>query len=152
MSTSGLRVNRRHGDVDLRTPASELPFIRYTSRSIIGTTIERHLRRYRLAVPRRLDFASSASLPTMVSAGLGCAVTTPLCLLQGYADFKTIHASPTTAAPITRRLYVAARANELGGTIERIRRLAARHAREVLEQAYTGRLSWILKRIDLGSV
>jgi len=122
MSACGLRVNRRHGDVGLRTLGSELRFIRYTR-----LLRHRHDDRAppaplsaRPAASARIRFVGVAA--TMVGAGLGWAVAAPLCLLQGYADFETIHASPMTAAPITRRLYVATRANELCGTIERIRR------------------------------
>lgn len=142
--------HRANSTIELKALAAQLPFIRYTSRSIIGTTIERHLRRYNIAVARRLEFDSSASMLTMVGADLGWTITTPLCLLQGAADFRKLHISPLSAAPLARRLYVVARAKEMGDAVHRIQTIATKVARESLTSGFPLSVAWVLKQIEFG--
>jgi DNA-binding transcriptional LysR family regulator len=127
-----------------------LPFIRYTNRSNIGNVIERYVRRRRLDPPHRLEFDSSASVLEMVSAGLGWAITTPLCLMQSAVSPDSIALRPLDGAPLIRGLYVIARQNELPGTAERVRDVVAGLARELLEQRVRGGNAWMLQGVKYG--
>lgn len=139
---------RLRPDATLRAVAADLPLIRYTERSIIGTVIERHLRRGRVDAPPRLVFDSSASVLAMVAAGLGFAVTTPLCIVQGGVDLATLQVLPLPGAALTRDLHVVSRRDELPGTPERIRDLAAGLARDCLAAAFGTRAPWIVKSLQ----
>lgn len=127
-----------------------LPFIRYTSRSNIGSVLERYVRRRRLEPPHRLEFDSSASVLEMVAAGLGWAITTPLCLMQSAVSPDSIALRPLDGSPLIRGLHVIARRNELPGTAERVRDIVAGLARELLEQRLRGANAWMLENVRYG--
>ena len=69
----------------LASLAQASPMVRYSARSHTGLQVERHLRRLALAPQRRIEIDGSDALVAMVAAGIGWAITTPLCLLQGAA-------------------------------------------------------------------
>lgn len=136
--------------VSLEMLCASLPFIRYTSRSNIGAVIEGYLRRRRLEPPRRLEFDSSAAVLEMVDAGLGWAMTTPLCLLQSGVGIDSIALRPIDGAPFTRALYVMARNNELPGAVDRIGDVIVTLARDLLGQRLRGRNAWLVKDVAFG--
>ncbi|XUJ34181.1 LysR substrate-binding domain-containing protein [Bradyrhizobium japonicum] len=61
----------------------------------VGAQVERHLSRLGIRPPRAFEFDTSDSLVAMVATGMGVAITTPLCLLQGLA-----HAAQVSALPL----------------------------------------------------
>ena len=81
------------GELTLDTLADRLPLIRYSARSAIGIQIDRHLRRLGIAAPRRVELDSSDTLFAMVAAGVGWAITTPLCILHGRPDPASVRIS-----------------------------------------------------------
>ncbi|MCK0198677.1 LysR family transcriptional regulator [Ancylobacter sp. 6x-1] len=99
---------------DLAALAKRGPLVRYSARSHTGLEIERHLRRLRLEIPRRIEFDTPFGVTAAVVGGEGFAITTPLCLyeagfpLQGFA----CHALP--GPRLSRRLTLIARRHELG--------------------------------------
>ena len=125
-----------------------LPLIRYTSRSNIGTVQERYLRRRRIEPPHRLEFDSSSSIVEMVAAGLGWAMTTPLCLVQSGVNLESVALRPLDGAPLMRSLYVIARQNELPGTCDRIRDIVSALVRDLLAQRLRGPNAWLLDSIS----
>lgn len=130
--------------------AAAMPLIRYTKRSNIGVQIERHLRRLGLEVPKRLELDSSNSVMTMVAAGLGWAITTPLCLVQGALDLKTVAVHPLGGPAFSRTLFLLHRRGEMPAAAERVRELAAGQLRELLTSAYQRSMPWLLKQIAFG--
>jgi DNA-binding transcriptional LysR family regulator len=127
-----------------------LPFIRYTSRSNIGALLERYLRRRRVEPPHRLEFDSSASVLEMVSAGLGWAITTPLCIVQSGVAIDSLALRPLDGDALIRGLYVIARQNELPGAADRIRDIVAGLANDLLTQRMRGRNAWVLPLVKYG--
>jgi DNA-binding transcriptional LysR family regulator len=117
-----------------RLPAT-LPFIRYTNRSMIGRTIDRYLSRARVSTSNTLEFDTSTPLLHMVTAGLGWAVTTPLCLLQSRADRSQLNISALPGGP-TRKLYLVHREGDLGELPERIFQLATASLANVLTSSF----------------
>jgi DNA-binding transcriptional LysR family regulator len=89
--------------------ARDMPLVRYSARSHIGSQIERHLRRVRAEAPRHLEVDGSDTLVAMVAAGLGWAVTTPLCLLQGKAYAGGVRAVRLPGPGFVRQLTLVAR-------------------------------------------
>ncbi len=57
---------------------TELPFLRYSKRQLMGRRIEAQLRRLRLDIPSPLEFESTAAILRMVADGYGWTITTAL--------------------------------------------------------------------------
>jgi len=106
--------------VDLKFLAAAHPLIRFSARSQIGTQIERHLRRLGIKAARLLEVDATDTLVAMVSAGLGWAIATPLCLLQARGNIKDIRTLPFPAAGFNRQLHLITRAGEYGELPQRI--------------------------------
>jgi DNA-binding transcriptional LysR family regulator len=90
-------------DVDWRTLVLELPMIRYTARSVIGQQIERFARHLGIESPRRYEFDATDPLLSLVTARLGFAISTPLCLWQARHYLKDIEVLPLPAGRLGRR-------------------------------------------------
>jgi DNA-binding transcriptional LysR family regulator len=102
---------QQHG-LDLRQIAAESPLIRFSARSQIGSQIDRHLRRLNVIATRRLEIDTSDTVTAMVAAGIGWAITTPLCLLQGCSYPERIRVLPLPGPRMTRTLAVINRTGE----------------------------------------
>jgi DNA-binding transcriptional LysR family regulator len=105
---------------DLNGLAQRLDLVRYSARSTFGRKVERHLRRLRLAPPRRLEFDTADAVIAMVGAGVGWAVTTPICFLQGLAHVRSVRCLPLPGPGFARRLDLIARQHELGKLVEEL--------------------------------
>lgn len=143
----------RHADArfkgaSLAQLALALPLVRYTTHSIIGKQIERHLRRCGIDVPNRLELDSSNSVLNMVGAGLGWAITTPLCLAQSGADLGSMSVHPMPGTALARTLFLLNRRGEMQGAAERVRELVATQLRALLTTAYQRSLPWMLKQVS----
>lgn len=62
--------------------ARKLQFIRYSARSLIGQQIDDYLQRTGDALERSCEFDATDPLLSLVSSGMGFALTTPLCIWQ----------------------------------------------------------------------
>lgn len=110
----GPRVTEGASAAVLEALAAELPIIRYSARSHIGSRIDLHLRRVGARVPRRLEFDTSDTLVAMVASGVGWAISTPLCLLQGRAHLARVRVSALPAPTFSRQITLVAKAGVLG--------------------------------------
>lgn len=99
---------------DLVALSDDLPFLRYNAHNIMGRTVDQHLCRLRIDVPRRAEFDSSWSIGEMIRAGKGWAIMTPLCLLEAHLQpgDVCIHAFPSVA--LSRTIWIVSREGELG--------------------------------------
>ena len=100
------------GELD-RLPV-ERPLLRYSTRNLMGRAVDQHLRRLRISVPRRIEFDSSWSIGRMMASGRGWAIMTPTCLLEANLHPSQVQCFRFPSVPFTRRLYLVARAGELG--------------------------------------
>jgi len=135
--------------LDLRVIARELPLIRYTARSAIGTSIERYLRRMGIESPQRFEFDSSEALLTTVEAGIGWTITTPLCIAQGRRPvdgFRIVE----LPSPALRQLYVLHRRGEFESSVERLRTLVTDHMRDLLKATFGPAHRWVLASVVFG--
>jgi DNA-binding transcriptional LysR family regulator len=89
--------------------AAGLPMIRYSARSHTGLQIERHLRRVGIGAERRIEVDGSDALVAMVAEGIGWAIATPLCLLQGAARAGDTRAVALPAPRFNRTLSLLCR-------------------------------------------
>lgn len=96
----------------LRDVLFEHRLIRYSARSHTGMQVERHLRRLRIEHPQQLAFDTSDSLLAMVAGGVGVAITTPLCLLQGAVHSPALSVLPLPSPGFSRELALVTRRRE----------------------------------------
>lgn len=117
--------------------ARRLQFMHYSARSIIGMHISSYLRGTDPEIERSFEFDATDPLLALVSAGLGFAITTPLCLWQSRHLAQSVKVLPLSAFkrggksyPVfSRSLYLVSREGELGslpGEIQDIVQVAAR--------------------------
>lgn len=142
---------KTHAKLGLRELAQRLPFVRYTARSIIGRTIEAHLARNRVAAAQRLELDSSASVLAAVGAGMGWAISTPLCILQGRAEPADVAIRPLPGPALERGLYTVARAGEFANLAKRVEGLTGEALEAVLHSAFGDAHSWIMRQVATAS-
>ncbi|WP_029351137.1 LysR family transcriptional regulator [Bosea sp. 117] len=122
---------------DLEALARAMPLVRFSARSRTGMEVDRHLRRLRLDLPRRLEFDTPYGVTASVAAGAGFAITTPLCLIEAALPLDGLTCRPLPGPGFTRHLTLIARRHELG----RLPREIAAFCRDRLTgQAETGRV------------
>lgn len=148
-----LPVTRRGKDNnDLARLAAELPFIWYTDRSHMGSQISLYLRRLRLELPRDQAYDSTSGVVSMVAAGLGWAITTPLCMLDARPTADSVFCAPLPPPALSRQLVLVARSAELGDIPSRI----AEMARRVLETRCVPQIAemfpWLKDQFKVGEM
>lgn len=130
---------------------SELPFIRYSTRSAIGRQIEQQINRLRLQLPFHAEFDWRAGPISSVVAGLGWCMLTPLCLVPEQETFDRICLAPMSRGGFQRRVTLIARAGELTEVASRL----AVTAREILRKKVFPQLlaqhGWLENYIEIGS-
>jgi DNA-binding transcriptional LysR family regulator len=98
--------------------------VRHSERSYVGAQVERHLNRLAIRAPRAFEFDTSDSLIAMVSIGMGVAITTPLCLLQGIAHTANVAVLPLPGPGFSRELLLVTRRGDLSSLAPRIADIA----------------------------
>lgn len=131
---------RQHGvqavqaSSELQMLAGDLPLIRYSQRSVIGQQIERYLLHVGVNAPRRFEFDATDPLLSLVAAGLGWALSTPLCLWQSRQYLGDVTVLPLPEARLGRRdfflLTHEGEADSLGEEITRVTRRLLQHETE----------------------
>lgn len=115
---------------DVKALAAHYPLIRFSARSQVGAQVERQLRRMGVKAARRLEVDATNALIAMVSAGLGWAVVTPMCMLQVKGSLAGIEALPFPGPAFVRQFYLITRAGEYGELAEQVADLAIAALRE----------------------
>ncbi len=113
-------------EVDRLTTLAELSkhlqFIRYSARSVIGQHIDAYLAAHAENIERSCEFDATDPVLSLVAAGLGFAITTPLCVWQSRHYAPEIKVVPLTGfsrhgrpyATLSRSFFLSYRENELG--------------------------------------
>ncbi|WP_051378307.1 LysR family transcriptional regulator [Derxia gummosa] len=110
---------------DLTRLAGDLPLIRYTARSVMGQQVDRFLRHARIDAPRRFEFDATDPMLSLVSAGLGWAISTPLCLWQSRQYLDSVSVVPLPPTRLGQRdFFLLARDAEWAGLDEEVMRVA----------------------------
>nr|WP_084025773.1 LysR family transcriptional regulator [Mesorhizobium sp. LNHC252B00] len=132
----------------LRDILFEHRLIRYSARSHMGMQVERHLRRLRIEHPQVLSFDTSDSLLAMVAGGVGVAITTPLCLVQGAIHMPALSVLPLPSPGFSRELTLVTRRGEFDTLGPRV----AQAARDMLTKhtlpAIVGHIPWLGQMAD----
>ncbi|MBV8923374.1 LysR family transcriptional regulator [Bradyrhizobium sp.] len=127
----------------LREVLFEHRLIRYSARSHTGAQIERHLRRLRIEHPQVLAFDTSDSLLAMVAGGVGVAISTPLCLLQGAIHFPGLAVLPLPSPGFSRELTLITRRGEFDTLGPRIAKAAREMLRRYTLPQIIGQIPWL---------
>jgi DNA-binding transcriptional LysR family regulator len=99
---------------DLRAALMALPYIQYSESLPLGRRIAGHLRRVRMAPPRRVALEASRSVLAMAAEAGGWAITTPLNLLDAERVLPALEIRALPFAGETREVVLLARTGELG--------------------------------------
>ena len=121
----------------------ERRLIRYSARSHMGTQVEQHLRRLRIEHPQVLAFDTSDSLLAMVAGGVGVAISTPLCLLQGAIHFPALAVLPLPSPGFSRELTLITRRGEFDTLGPRIAQAAREMLRRYTLPQIIGQIPWL---------
>ena len=97
---------------DIAALARALPIVRFNVQSHLGEQVERALRRIGLNPPRRLEVETADTLTSMVAGGIGWAITTPLCLLQGTRSANSVRHDYVADLNAERKIYLHVRKGE----------------------------------------
>ncbi|MEY4619871.1 MAG: hypothetical protein RIS65_1043 [Pseudomonadota bacterium] len=100
--------------LDLVGLPSSLPFIRFSRLTGTGQQIERQIVRMKLKLPQMVEVESSHQQLELVAAGIGWAITTPVCLAAVPELLSQLRAEPMTRGRFSRSVQVVARIDELG--------------------------------------
>lgn len=105
------------GYVDQSKPVLEqlekLPFVRYSSRQMMGRQIEAHLSRQRINLPNRFEFGSYHAILSMVASGRSWSVTTPLGYMSAQRFHGALDVMPLPFKALTRSISLIARQGEM---------------------------------------
>ena len=112
------------GTLELEAILERHRLVRHSARSYVGAQVERHLNRLAIRAPRAFEFDTSDSLIAMVSIGMGVAITTPLCLLQGIAHAASVAVLPLPGPGFSRELLLVTRRGDLSSLAPRIAEIA----------------------------
>lgn len=96
----------------LHTLAATLSLIRFSAQSHLGIQIETLLRRMRVRAALRFEVDSADTQVAMVAKGLGWAITTPSCLVQGVQHVHGVNIAFLSEVQAGRSIYVLGRTGE----------------------------------------
>lgn len=98
-------------------------FIRYSARSFIGAEIDRLVEAHDVMIERTFEFDNTDPLLSLVTAGLGFGISTPLCIWQSRHFIDQLRVLPLAPflgmargddPSLSRSFYLAARPQEVG--------------------------------------
>ncbi|MCD0505290.1 LysR family transcriptional regulator [Bordetella petrii] len=121
-----------------------LPFIRYSARSVIGHDIDVYLNLLGAHIPRTFEFDTAGPMLSLVSSGMGFAITTPLCLWEvrhfipqvQILAMSSLHSREgQRLSPPERTFYLGYRDNEPSAIRRRAAGLIRRAAEQMMNDA-----------------
>ncbi|PIB24473.1 LysR family transcriptional regulator [Amylibacter kogurei] len=120
-----------------------MPFIRYSSRTMMGRQIEAHLARQRINLPNRFEFNNYHAIMSMVADKAGWTVTTPLGYLRAHRFIESVDVMPLPFKEMTRGISLVSRKD----VMDRIPQDVADLARPLLQEKLVGpcveKLPWL---------
>jgi DNA-binding transcriptional LysR family regulator len=137
--------------IDLKILAESHPFISYSTRSIDGPKIERYLHRHGLSTQRTAEFDTPLGLTEAIAAGLGWAISTPLCLIEAGVPLNVLSVHPLPRLGFTRTITLICRHKELGKTPAQAVSVSTQAAHDRCASTFVGSLSWVLQEMQFGS-
>jgi DNA-binding transcriptional LysR family regulator len=141
--------NDYQGPRDTASVLEQLNLIRYSSGTLIGQQIEKYLRRNQLDPVSHLQLDNSFAVVSAVASGIGCTITTPLCLFQSGIRQHQVQLLPLDNK-LGRQISLISREHELGDLPGAI----ARDCKRILSDSYvdvlTADFPWLAEDIKVG--
>ena len=128
----------RYSREGLHELALAMPLIRFNSQSHLGAQVETLLRRLGVKAAPRLEVDTADTLVAMVAAGLGWAITTPCCLVQGMQHASMVRIGLLENIHASRSIYLVGRVGEHEKLFREAYRAALFAVRETLLPAISG--------------
>jgi DNA-binding transcriptional LysR family regulator len=126
----------------------ELPLLRYTARSVIGQQIERFVIHMNFFAPRRYEFDDTDPILSLVAAGFGCAITSPLCLWQSRAHLGDISVVPLRPTRLGHRhFFLLTRRAEWSDVAEAVTQESTAIVRDLIEPSMRSALPGLPARV-----
>lgn len=135
---------------ELRRLSAQAAFIRFHPRRKIGVSIDRHLRRLGLDLPRTHEFDTPYGVAATVAAGKAWAITTPLCLYEAGDLARRLRCFPLPGPALRRRLSLISRARELARAPREAADLTIRRLRGELLPSVVEVAPWAADAITIG--
>ena len=127
----------------------DLELVRYSERAAIGRQVALHLSRLRLNPRSSLAFDSSEAVLTMVGAGLGFALTTPLCALPVRSRLHNVRFVPLPGPELRRHLSIGRHSGELEDLAGEIAAISLSGLRDECLSRVSELGEWLRGRVEL---
>jgi len=131
LTSKGIKTTR-YSREEIHKLSASTPFIRFNSQSHLGAQVETLLRRLGVKAPMRLEVDTADTLVAMVAAGLGWAITTPCCLVQGMQNAPLVTVGILDNIHASRSIYLVGRDGEHGNLFDESYSAAVHAVREAL--------------------
>ena len=135
------------GRVDRSKPVFEqvekLPFVRYSSRQMMGRQIEAHLARQRINLQNRFEFGSYHAILSMVAGGGGWTVTTPLGYMRAQRFHGSLDVMPLPFKALSRSISLIARKGEMESIAGNVAGLMRPLIRDMLVEPCVTTFPWM---------
>jgi DNA-binding transcriptional LysR family regulator len=141
--------NDYKGAHDIHSILEQLNLIRYSSSTLIGQQIEKYLRRNQLDPTSHLQLDNSFAVVSAVASGIGCTITTPLCLFQSGVRQHQVQLLPLSDQ-LERHISLVSRENELGDLPGAIARDCKRILLESYVDVVTEDFPWLKSDVKVG--
>lgn len=105
-------ARRRVDREALQKRAAAGPMIRFNTKSHLGSQVDTMLRRAGVRAAPRLEVDTADTLMGMVAGGLGWAITTPTCLMQGAQHLGSVQVETLAGINDGRSMYLLGREGE----------------------------------------
>ncbi len=135
----------------LKQLAAALDFVRYSQGTVIGQRIEQQLQAWNIRPPLRLQLDNSYAIFSLVRAGVGFAITTPLCLLQSGLVGSDVQFFPIPEGEFFRELTLTARQQELGSLPRDLAEDGVALLRQRMLPVLQEHMPWVLPSLRLGA-
>ncbi|GLQ34614.1 LysR family transcriptional regulator [Amylibacter marinus] len=93
---------------DVQEQLFKLPFVRYSSREMMGRQIETHLTRQRISLPNKFEFNNYHAILSLVADGTGWTITTPMGFLRAQRFMDSIDLMPLPFKSMSRSISLIA--------------------------------------------
>ncbi len=127
----------------------DLPLIQYTSRHVMGRQIATHLARQNMTPSHRFELDSYHAILAMVAAGQGWAILTPLGISRAQRFIDNIAVVPLPIAPLTRRISLTARRDDLGSVPQDTAALVQKLVDEIVIGPAHAAMPWLCQDMKL---
>ncbi len=134
---------------DIVEGRTKLPFLRFTSNLIIARQIESQLRRMGLSSPHRFECSNNQTLMSMVAAGAGWTITTPLLFSRAKRFQPKLRMHPFPGKSFSRTLALVATPDCSRSVIELVDTKTRSLIRERIIAPLRADIPWLSDGFDL---